>query len=351
MDEYLFVKHQLYPACLPLEESNNYDAIHSGWSTPPPIEYLWKYAPLYVPFHEDFFKQWHHRMYITECRDPPISSNFPTDTYYPPGLICANEDTLSFCPTSGESGSPLMVKEKPRPERYAAKGILSFTKGCVAFIFGALPNHNALGQVSLNPTVYTKLSCFLPWIAQQYSLEFDKPNELDPACVEGTGDFNDIADQEDPMKICRTNPSNALEAASFPELPCIFPYYLDDKLIENSCIQFDIENLNYPTFVCPIRNITQKYPGTKINSFTSDFIANLTNPLLGSGADEAYLEDIGASGANDEIYTGLCEDENAQQPGDTLPPLNTAISCKSSKLRNAFSLCKNNCPGGTKNHF
>ena len=137
-------------------------------------------------------------------------------------------------------------------------------------------------------------------------MEFDNPAGTDPACVQGTGNLNDIADQEDPRKICRTNPSNCLEERQYPELPCIFPYYLDDQLIENNCIQLDLENLNYPTFACPIRNITQQYPGTTINSFTSDFIANLTNSLLGSGNDEEILEEIGAPGANDEIYTGLC---------------------------------------------
>ena len=339
-----------------MEESNEKNAIHSGWSKPPPIEYLWKYAPLYVPFYEEFSKQWHHRMNITECRDPTafegidLGLEFQTDTYYPPGLICANEVIRNFCPTSGESGSPLMVKEESRPERYVATGILSFTKGCQLFSFGALPNHNALGQVSLNPPVYTKLSCFLPWIAEQYGLEFEKPVGTDPACLMGTGDINDIADQDDPRKICRTNPSNPLEELLTPEFPCIFPYYFDGQLIENNCIQLDIDNLNYPTFTCPIRNITRKYPGTNINSFTSDFIANLTNPLLGLGLDDTFLSetDIDApAGADEGFFNGLCEDPDSQQPGEALPPLNPDLPCQKSQSRSAFSLCKNNCPGGT----
>ena len=35
---------------------------------------------------------------------------------YPPGLICAREAAHQFCPTPGDSGSPLMVKR--RDDRY-----------------------------------------------------------------------------------------------------------------------------------------------------------------------------------------------------------------------------------------
>ena len=78
-----------------------------------------------------------------------------------------------FCPTSGESGSILMVRNNEN--RFEAEGILSFTKGCDSLYFGATdPNTNRnwqLFQYSANPTVYTKLYCFLDWIAKQYGLE------------------------------------------------------------------------------------------------------------------------------------------------------------------------------------
>ena len=138
-------KNKLFPACLPT--SNNTDrgfAIQSGWSTPPPREFLENNIPNYIPFRRDFKKQWHYRMQIKQCKDPSKADllrikdkfepklvdeleEFPTNTFYPPRTICATEysDRMSFCPTSGESGSPLMRTDNGR---YSVDGILSFVK-------------------------------------------------------------------------------------------------------------------------------------------------------------------------------------------------------------------------------
>ena len=74
-------------------------------------------------------------MDIVTCRDPLINAytetplNYATDSYYPPGTICATEIQNEFCPTSGESGSPLMVQDSQ--SRYVASGLKSFIKGRV----------------------------------------------------------------------------------------------------------------------------------------------------------------------------------------------------------------------------
>ena len=66
--------------------------------------------------------------------------------------------TKLFCPTSGESGSILMTKNRER--KYEAEGILSFTKGCDRLEFGpgGTGKNWRLYQFSSNPTVYTKLN-------------------------------------------------------------------------------------------------------------------------------------------------------------------------------------------------
>ena len=119
----------------------NTTAIHSGWSKPPPPDYVTNNAALYEPFYGEFFKQWHYSMNITTCEDPktlPVNNypvrrrsgdtllNYPSNSYYPPGTVCAIEREKKFCPTSGESGSPLMVKDDQG--RMAAEGINSFSK-------------------------------------------------------------------------------------------------------------------------------------------------------------------------------------------------------------------------------
>ena len=131
--------HNIYPACLPSPSNNNLNttAIHSGWSKPPPLEYVTAIAPAYEEVYGEFFKQWHYSMNITKCEDPktmPLSLypytgeplSYPSNSYYPPGTVCALERDAKFCPTSGESGSPLMVTDDEG--RMVAEGINSFIK-------------------------------------------------------------------------------------------------------------------------------------------------------------------------------------------------------------------------------
>ena len=71
-------------------------------------------------------------MNITKCEDPKTNFetgqilNYPTNSYYPPGTVCAVEKEGEFCPTGGESGSPLMVTDDEG--RMVAEGIHSFIK-------------------------------------------------------------------------------------------------------------------------------------------------------------------------------------------------------------------------------
>ena len=134
-----------------------------------------------------------------KCADPTKMQAFggtldyPSNTYYPPGTLCAWDISFGFCPSSGESGSPLMVREQAgHQERFVAAGILSFTKGCSRFKFGRRnPNTSQLLQRSVNPAVYTSLHCFLPWIAEQYSLQLPSSATIDPDCSKGQGDPSD----------------------------------------------------------------------------------------------------------------------------------------------------------------
>ena len=102
----------IVPICLPENNDRSQtNAVHSGWSSPPPLKFLNQSLPLYVPYYESFFKQWHYSMNITKCQDPNQNFKFATNSSYPPGVVCAIEKFGEFCPSSGESGSPLMVQE------------------------------------------------------------------------------------------------------------------------------------------------------------------------------------------------------------------------------------------------
>ena len=290
------------------------------------------FVPLYLPYYRDFRKQWHYNMELTECRDPTFNEvtnvelQFPTNTYYPPGLVCAKENTKWFCPTSGESGSPLMIEKNGK---FVAEGIMSFIKGCGVFGFfdtsdseqlRTTRSHslqtNSLYQVSNNPNVYTKLSCFLPWIAEQYNMEFRESGEVDPACTTGKGDIDDITQVDN--RICRSNPRGPF-FFNADERTCIFPFFLDGRLIE-SCLQYDVGGLNFPVFTCPSYNITTKMPheGMMINSFQS--------------------EDLNAL-----LLDGMCPVDSSD-PDSDLDPTNT--TCENYDRKLPFYQCKNNCPGG-----
>ena len=137
----VFGQNKIHPACLPRGTTKfGEQAIHSGWSTPPPKEYLEVYVKPYLERLKDFAKQWHYNMEVTESKDPKLNLfngtnlTYPSNTFYPPGVVCATEFTKLFCPTSGESGSTLMVKQD---EKFSAEGILSFIKGCSTFEFAS----------------------------------------------------------------------------------------------------------------------------------------------------------------------------------------------------------------------
>ena len=63
-----------------------------------------------------------------ECRDPVsnpilgVDLNFPSNTFYPVGTICAKDYTRLSCFTTGDSGSPLMIKQSDT--RFYTEGIL-----------------------------------------------------------------------------------------------------------------------------------------------------------------------------------------------------------------------------------
>ena len=116
-----------------------------------------------------------------------------------------------------------------------------------------------LFQETQNPSVYTKVSCFLPWIAEQYDMDFTgNIEDTNQECTDGAGDINDFNVTE-----CRcTCPGERL---------CIFPFYWNGKLYDK-CTFLEEQEFPFPVFRCPTRNITRKING--INSFIYADIIN-----------------------------------------------------------------------------
>ena len=115
-----------------------------------------------------------------------------------------------------------------------------------------------LFQETTNPSVYTKLSCFLPWIAEQYDMDFTyNIEDANQECTRGSGDISDYNSDT-----CRCQcPGEDL---------CIFPFYWNEKLFDQ-CAFLEEQEFLFPVFRCPTRNITRKI--NNINSFFyADFV-------------------------------------------------------------------------------
>ena len=60
------VVKRIYPACLPTLEQDNSKKVHSGWSLPPPMDFVVENVPLYIPFYKYFSAQWHYSMEVSQ---------------------------------------------------------------------------------------------------------------------------------------------------------------------------------------------------------------------------------------------------------------------------------------------
>ena len=73
-------ENKIVPICLP-SSTHQFPttSVHSGWSSPPPIDFLNQSLPSFVPYHQQFYKQWHHIMNVTKCQDPDFNYKFPSN--------------------------------------------------------------------------------------------------------------------------------------------------------------------------------------------------------------------------------------------------------------------------------
>ena len=315
------------PAVTALSRPAPKEGVHSGWADPLPLRYFKDFGPGYLLFVTDTFKQWHYRLDIEgKCEDPTVTSfgrtvEYPSNTSYPKGLICAKDAAHEFCPNSGDSGSPMMVKNSQG--RYYIEGVLSFMKGCDQFAMGANEAKFVITSRLENPLAYTKLSCYMSWVAEQFGLSYDDQAAEDEACTRGSG----VEESDAECRGTRGTELTPHVSLPFRENKCIFPFYYKDRLYD-SCSLLTTSNFVVPVFRCPTYNITTKYKDTGINHFedTVELTAGYCYDLqLAFDTCNFSLPDGGPGCQLLLIPNGSCP------PYYRLPP---------------FSTCKNDCPGG-----
>ena len=139
-----------------------------------------------------------------------------------------------------------------------------------------------LRQSSTNPIVYTKLSCYLPWIAEQYNMEISTDminSATSKECLTGTGV------QETPTsKTCKTVPDmqtgRYLGVDLFPasyedsETECIFPFIFNGTTY-TSCALYNVDGLTFPVFMCPVRTIKNQYTSDGTPWYTAEDLITL----------------------------------------------------------------------------
>ena len=227
-------------------------------------------------------------------------------------------------------------------ERFVAAGIKSFIKGCSRFVFDQYsPTSTQLDQLSENPAVYTRLSCYLSWVAAQYNMEYTPAGEPHPDCLTGHGDITEVT-----AKVCRTNTnSNVWDQRDGIEAECIFPFSLNG-VTHDSCIMDEIEDFTRPVFRCPIRTV--KGAGPEGTDYTDEHI-------IGGGALEGYFCPTNSISASLNESGHLVYEWNSAGPvfGDNgqlqLDPDNFLCCCcgfERCGARPVFATCNNNCPGG-----
>ena len=90
--------------------------------------------------------------------------------------------------------------------------------------------------MSDNPSVYTKLSCYLPWVAAQYDMDYTPFGNPDPDCLKGQGDITEVT-----AEVCRTSPYNDVwDMKDNIEAECLLPFSLNGENYD-SCILDDIQ--------------------------------------------------------------------------------------------------------------
>ena len=314
------------PVCLPKPKRPTPKVgIHSGWSTPPALYYFREFGEGFLPFVADAFKQWHYKLTIDEeCKNPTksevlsVNYTYPSTAYYPPGLICAKEVTGRFCPNNGDSGAPLMVRNKDG--HFYMEGHLSFLWGCDFFQMGPKPDTNKtvfrFQSISESPLAYTKLSCYLPWVAEQFGLFYQDQSSTDEACQVGSRQKPPVADSTFQYDVtCREIRGTSVTGF---ELPCIFPFYYQGKRFDD-CTLLQRSSFVEPVWRCPVFNITTKYQDTDINSYEED-------PR--------------------EPQSYCLNRANCPAPDDCEVVLDPTATCPEFRKFPAFATCKTDCPGG-----
>ena len=166
----------IWPACFPKEEYvEEGPGVVAGWRDPMPIYFNYNNVEQNAYGYNLINKALRQaRMEVmNECKDPDWMEIEGDSSYYPQGVICAQDPSASSCFHFGNSGSGLLLPfvDWPKgPRRYSWVGSLSMYRGCDQTTAVDTSGSIQEAWAGENPGIFTQASCYLPWLAKEYGM-------------------------------------------------------------------------------------------------------------------------------------------------------------------------------------
>ena len=196
----------IWPACFPKEAYvEKVPGVVAGWRDPTPTFFSYDDAEQNANGYRLRNLELNQaRMEVMkECKDPDWMK-IQNSSYYPQGVICAQDPSASSCFHFGNSGSGLLLPFVGRPKgprRYSWVGSLSMYRGCDQATSVDTFGSSREAMAGKNPGIFTQASCYLPWLAKEYGMELGSELEkVAGLCSPAKGKRNQLR-----QKTCKTN--------------------------------------------------------------------------------------------------------------------------------------------------
>ena len=197
----------IWPACFPKEGYvKEVPGLVAGWRDPIPTFFNYDNAEqnAYGYRLKNLELRQTRMEVMRECKDPDWMGMEANSSYYPQGVICAQDPSASSCFHFGNSGSALLlpfVGWPKGPRRYSWVGSLSMYRGCDQATSVDTSGSVRESLAGENPGIFTQASCYLPWIAKEYGMELSSELEkVAGVCSPAKGNSNQLR-----QRTCKTN--------------------------------------------------------------------------------------------------------------------------------------------------
>ena len=197
----------IWPVCFPKSDYSmamEVPGVVAGWRDPTPTFFSYNDAEqTAIGYKLKNLELKQTRMEVMdECKDPAWMEMDENSSFFPRGVVCAQDPSASSCLHFGNSGSALLlpfVGWKKGPRRYSWVGSLSMYNGCDQATSVDISGSVRESLAGENPGIFTQASSYLPWIAKEYGMELGSElKKIAGVCSPGKG-------KRTQPRTCKTN--------------------------------------------------------------------------------------------------------------------------------------------------